>query len=271
MNPQENWRRMINWSNVLPPSRPSLEQLNIIRKEIKDVPRELPVGVLGSTVEFRNLLMEEGFSQIYILENNLKFYESLKKYTVLDCTETIIEGDWLATLEECTEKFALLLSDLTSGNIEYSNLERLYCLIQNSLIPDGLFIDKVLTYSSNFLRLNDLLENYKTRPLNLLWVNRFSCEFLFCSELIQKDLIVNSTKFYELILEASSNPRIHKFVELCELVTPRGCIWYYGKSWAEIKGDYCPSLKKISAYDDFSSSPYFNRAKIFCLKRLGDE
>ena len=57
-----NWDNMLQWEVVLPPSRPTEEELNRIVKEISHYDKKLPVAVLGSTPEFREILHRLNFS-----------------------------------------------------------------------------------------------------------------------------------------------------------------------------------------------------------------
>jgi hypothetical protein len=74
---------------------------------------------------------------------------------------------------------------------------------------------------------------------------------------------VETTGFYQRIERATKNPRIRKFVELAKIITPEEFIWYYGKDWNELKVEYCPTLTRTNELDDFNTSPFFERAKIF--------
>ena len=91
----------------------------------------------------------------------------------------------------------------------------------------------------------------------------FSCEFLFCSELLGETKKVETTKIYQQLNEASDSLRIKKFIELCKIITPEGFMWYYGKYWNELKLEYCKNLTKINELEDHKASPYFKRVKLF--------
>ena len=51
-----DWRNMDQWEMVLPPSRPTVEELNRIERYIDGYSRSEPIAILGSTPEFRDLL-----------------------------------------------------------------------------------------------------------------------------------------------------------------------------------------------------------------------
>src|SRR5436309_1818556 len=120
------WALMQNWDLVLPPSRPSANQLAALRLHIEPLSRSKPVAILGSTPEFRDLLFESGFLNIHLLERNSKFLSEMSALRVYSTPETVIEGDWLETLPTLSGQFALILSDLVSGNIPYADRPRFY-------------------------------------------------------------------------------------------------------------------------------------------------
>ncbi len=263
----DTWDLMNEWHLVLPPSRPSASQLSSIHSFISDVDRKLPVAVLGSTPEFRDLLNEAGFTEIHVLERNTAFYRAMSKWRVYDNPEQLIEGDWLETLKDLGNTYGLILSDLTIGNIPYSDRRNFYELVANALQPGGYFIDKVLTHPGSMLVVDDLVEKYSSLPLNLLWINYFSCEMLFCSDLLDIKQIVDSSMFYDILRQRVSCERVLAFIQYAPMITPRGCKWYYGRRWQELESDYCATLKRIAVHDDESSSPYYRRAKLFFHER----
>ena len=122
------------WEYVLPPSRPTVYELQRIEGTVSLFDKKKPVAVLGSTIEFRTLLNRLGFQDIYIFEKNIDFY----KWTCEWCAygvenERVIEGDWCNTISLFIEKFQFVLSDLTMGNIEYGKRNKFYNDISNSL------------------------------------------------------------------------------------------------------------------------------------------
>ena len=251
-----------NWEYVLPPSRPSAEELNRIRTSICNIDREYPIAVLGSTIEFRNLLLELGFQNITIFEKNMDFYEWTKDWMAYDTTsENVVLGDWLDTIEKYKKHYIMILSDLTMGNIPYDKRNIFYERIYDALLPGGCFVDKVLMNDIPLIPLKQILEQYECLPVNLLTVNWFSCEALFCSELLNEE-IIDTSKFYSrLYSEFNSSKKMLKFLEKCHLITPENCVWYYGKPWDEVKKAYQQPYRKCLEFDDVKESPYFRRCK----------
>lgn len=262
------WDMITNWQLVLPPSRPSLPQLNRIVEVTRNLDRSLPVGVLGSTPEFRDLLYECGFKEILIFERNISFYEAMSKSRVYQNPETIIEGDWLNTLPLYKNSLGLVLSDFTSGNLTYELRPKFYSSIENALVDGGLFCDKVLTHTGTNLDLNILIKKYSSMPLDILYVNFFICEALYLSELLDINQVLDTSLFYSLLEEKSKNQRINAFIDQAKKIIPPGGIWYYGVKWENLLPDYCPNLRPMIVDDDESWSPYYRWAKHFIHKKV---
>ena|ERR1043166_1676039 len=261
----DDWASMRKWDLVLPPSRPSAHQLAALRLQIRFVDRAQPVAILGSTPEFRDLLYECGFSDVYLLERNPTFLSAMSDLRVYASPETIIQGDWLDTLPDSPGRFALILSDLTSGNIPYDDRPRFYDYISNALMPGGLFCDKILTHPSPHIPIDSLVRKYSELPLNLLHINHFSSEMLFCSEFLDHSQTVDSTLFYRMLEERIQNPRVRAFAAKAKSITPPGFIWWYGRPWSELRHSYCPILRVYNETGDEAGSPYFGRLKHFVL------
>lgn len=259
------WDLMNNWNLILPPSRPSAVQLSNIRSLSSHIDRSEQVAILGSTPEFRDLLFECGFENIYVLEKTLSFYEAMSKARIYHNHETIVEGDWLSTLPNYKSIFKLILSDLTSGNISYEYHSYFYHIITDSLSSGGIFFDKILTHPGQNIIVDELIRKYSFLPLNLLYINYFSCEMLFCSELLDIGQIVDTSLFYSILEEKIDNKRVLSFAEGAKMITPPDCKWFYGKKWDQFKKDYCSDLKIIQVDEDEESSPYFGRLKFYAF------
>jgi hypothetical protein len=263
----DTWDLMNDWYLVLPPSRPSAAQLARIDSQILGVDRQVPVAILGSTPEFRDFFYEAGFQQIYVFDRNASFYAAMNKARVHDNVEHFVHGNWIQTLPSFKNEFAVILSDLTSGNVPYENRVQFYEGITDALSEGGMFLDKVLTHHGDLYLVEELIQKYSHLPLNLLHINNFSSEALFCSELIDLNKTVDSTLFYNILSQRIQNERAKAFVENAKRITPPGCIWWYGRKWAQLSGQYCPLLTLTSAYDDEPSSPYYGNLKFFQLTK----
>ena len=263
------WSLMRYWDLVLPPSRPSRRELEHIAQMARDVSRTGRVAVLGSTPEFRDWLHELGFGSVFVLERDLNFLTSIAGLRVHRNRETIVHGDWLETLGRYKNEFSLILSDLTMGNVEYERREEFYELVAGALTDDGLFYDKVLTHPESGLDVGRLIDKYRRLPLNLLHVNHFSCEMIFCSEIITRAGLVDTTRVYDAVERLDGGPRIAAFSEAAQRITPRGLRWYYGRPWKVVEPTYCRELVRISVADDEVGSPYYGLLKLFVMGRPG--
>ncbi len=265
----DTWDYMKNWELVLPPSRPSASQLATIRVLCSKIDRELPVAILGSTPEFRDLLHECGFRKIYVLDKNISFYEAMSKVRIYANKEVVVKGNWLDTLSNFKNTFALILSDLTSGNLSYDDRPKFYRMISDALRTKGIFFDKVLTHSGPNIPFDSLIEKYSHLPVNLLNINYFSSEMLFCGDLLDIKEIVDTTLFYSILDKRVKNQRVRAFTEQAKSkITPENCIWYYGRKWEILKKDYCPQLRVLSeVIEKDKSNPYYKRLRLFTLQK----
>jgi hypothetical protein len=250
------------WQHVLPPSRPDVWQLAIIKKKLDKIAAP-KAAVLGATIEFRDLLFELNISDVCIFENNAEFFRSVSQYRKYANVEKIIWGDWLDTLPAYENEFDVILSDLTSGNIPYKNRSYFYQIIAKGLKPGGIFIDRILIKPIPFIPIEKLVDKYSDTVINKSTVNNFNCEVVFCSSLIGNNSnTVDTSACYEYLLSLEI-PRIAEFVKECYLITPPDCIWWYSLDWGNEKAIYEDSLKIVSEYDEPPTSAYFKRAKLF--------
>ena len=256
-----SWDHIDTWELVLPPSRPSKKHLGFIKRILKDIATDKPIAVLGCTPEFRDVLFELGFSNCYYIDNNEHAVSVMNSLRIYPASDKLIQGDWIEVLGKYKNHFQVILSDLTSGNIPYEKRELFYERITSSLTKRGLFIDKVLTHQKKKKKLIDLQNKYLRLPLNLQTINYFSCDFLFNSELLDLDQTVNSSLFYDILEKKYKNQRIKKLMKLCTKITPRNCIWWYGKPWGELKRSYCTKMKQSNLFEEEVSSPYYNGLK----------
>jgi len=265
----DTWELIQNWNYVLPPSRPSVEQLKNILAIGKSLDHNAPVAILGSTPEFRDLLFEAGFRSIFVFDKFDNFYDAMSKLRIYDNEELVVKGDWLESLSGFKNYFSLILSDLTSGNLSYDSRAAFYSFIADALAPNGIFYDKVLTHNEHNIRFQDLVSKYSQLPLNLLFINYYSSEMLFCSDLLDINQTVDTSLFYSIIYERVTNRRVLSFTDQAKLkITPENCIWYYGRKWADLKKEYCPKLELLSEYiEDNNSNPYYGRLRFFTMQK----
>jgi hypothetical protein len=264
---RDTWELMQTWQYVLPPSRPDVQDLEVIRQQLAQVERSSQVGVLGSTPEFRDLLHELGFETVVVLERSANFLQAMSMLRVHANDELIMMGDWLETLPECENRFTVLLSDLTAGNIRYEDRRIFYDLVTQALKPRGVFIDKNLTNQAGLLTVQEIRSKYAAMPINLQTVNYFSCEAIFCSDLQREEEHIDTSVIYDRLGLELTGTRFERLLRDCQLVTPRNCLWYYGKAWTELERDYCRSLNLVSRQDLNEAQPYYRRAHQYVFER----
>lgn len=261
------WENVTSWELVSPPSRPDHWQLEIIRKTLIDIPISADIAVLGSTIEFRNLLAELNYNNIFVFERNQAFYEYISRYKSFDYKETLVLGNWLNTLFDYSDRFAVILSDLTSGNVSYSDRSQFYHGISGALMQNGYFVDRILTKPCPLMPIQRLIQKYSNLIVTNETVNSFNCEVMFCSTMLDnEDEIVDTSVFYDFLLDLQI-PRISEFVQACYNITPRECVWWYSKPWNQEKKVYEAYLSILKAYDEPQTSEYANRCKLLVSHR----
>ncbi|MEX0921419.1 MAG: hypothetical protein WDZ84_01470 [Rhodovibrionaceae bacterium] len=266
--PSENWRKIHHWDLVIPPSRPSVEQLQILRAFLRSDSRIATAAVLGSTVEYINLLQQFEV-KTYVFEKDTYYYEQRKVDLFSKQTPSLVVGDWRGTLDNYQGRFDIIVSDLTSGNIPYFEQGLFWKKISYALAPGGLFFDKILTHPKPLIPLRQLFSKYSEFPVNIQTANYFSCEALFCSELLEELGYIDTTYSYRLLSEYSSETWWSRLLEGCKKITPEDCVWYYGESWSKQSERYFAHFCPILDRPDFNESPYYGRVKIIASKAKG--
>lgn len=261
------WELVRDWELVLPPLRPSAQQVGRWRLRLEALHRDEPVAVLGSAPEFRDLYHGLGFKRVHVFDRSRRFFDAMSRMRVEPGEETLVEGDWLQTLARFPATFACVLSDLTSGNIAYEQRALFYRLITDALRPGGLFCDKVLVHDRPLLPLDGLLGKYAHRPLNLLTVNEFVCETFFCSDLLAPDGVVDASRCYARLRARSLSPRLRALVAINKRGMPPGSVWFYGRPWSELAAGYCPDLALVEESHEEPGSPLLGWARQRVLQK----
>ena len=207
------------------------------------------------------------FQRVHVFDKHESVYQQMTRMTCYPGTERFVHGDWLDTIPQYRSAFALILSDLTSGNVPYDQRPDFYSSVSKSLQVGGLFVDKVLTLEGSRRTIAELKKKYDDLPVNLLHINRFSCEFLFCSELLDIKQVVDTTLFYTILERELCSHRLLKFLAESPKITPYDCIWFYGKGWDQISEHYFHTLEAVQAYEDEGASPYYGNLKLFFSRR----
>lgn len=254
------WEKINTWFLVLPPSRPTILEIDRIRLALRGIDRALPVAVLGSTPEFRQVLAD--FSEVTIFHNSDVFHrQATALCPVRSLDERQIVGDWLETLPNHNGRFALVLSDLTIGNIRYNQREEFYCRVHAALHKHGIFIDKILSHPIPHISLKEIDKKYSNSAITLQTVNHFNCEAIFCSELLLHSETVDTDYIYSALGERYVHqPHLAEIASLCQNITPRKCVWYYGKYWEEVAKTYCRNFSSAIYFPEVAPSPYAGRS-----------
>ncbi len=250
---------MGDWRLVLPPSRPSVDHLEYVRSVASGVARKSPVAVLGSTVEYRDLLNELGFNNIYVFDKNPDFYSFVTRLSTRDLKENFVEGDWVTALKNYRGCFEMILSHLTMGNIPYSNRNEFYFAISRGLNSSGVFVDFLLSNEPGHINLSEISRRFSGRPVNIQLANEFSCQALFCSELVENLQAVDTRKIYDKLYR-SLDQKLEPLIDLAQYVTPIGGYWYYGRPWEVEAAERSSYFEVKNSVTEARPSPYENRA-----------
>lgn len=261
-----SWANYTSWQDVTPPSRPAKWQLKTIRSVIQKYARNKAVAVLGSTIEYRDLLSELGFNNVFVFERNMAFFNYITPFAKTSLNERVVEGDWLETLPLYKNYFYIILSDLTSGNIPYDLRDSFYRSISEALTVDGLYIDRILTNAAPYYELDYLLKKYSHKKITNHSINTFNCEMLFCSTLLNNKTVVDSSKIYDQLLSLN-NDHISSFVYACYNITPRDCMWWYGNSWDRERLRYKQYFTILNTMDEPVNSPYYKHASLIISRK----
>lgn len=241
----------------------------MISAAIGTLSRDCPVAIMGSTPEFRDLAISMGFNRIVVVDRSDEFSRRmthLMSFSGRDVEEVKIES-WQEHFTGASEDYGAILSDLTLGNIPYVERRGLYDAIRNSLLPGGIFIDKVLTNEASRISMSEIRARFGEMPVNLETVNRFNCLALFCSDLYPAGELDSDKLYDQLSAELGQDPRLLHFNELCQRITPRGMRWHYGRPWSEVAEDYVTGMELICRVPQPETSPYWGHAYQFIHKR----
>lgn len=255
-----DWQSMGDWRLVLPPSRPSEEHIEFVRTAAKGLRKDACVAVLGSTVEYRDLLKRLGFVDIFVFDKNPEFFDFSCKLSTEKLSECYVEGDWLDTLSQYESRFDLVLSHLTTGNVRFDRRMDFFSGVARCLRDRGRFVDFVLTNETGYLRLEEIERKYRRRAVHIASANSFSCHAIFCSELVEEFQAVDTNRIYEQLYEVL-DPKLAPLIDLAQSVTPMGGYWYYGRPWELELTERRKFFDLDVATAEAAWSPYADRAQ----------
>lgn len=132
------------WTNNVPPSRPSVEELCVYTQLLRQVQKNLSntarLLVLGSTPEFRDWGYEENLV-ITVVDKSKDYYKYVsREIRHKNLKETVSFQRWEEM--QFTEQFDLIIGDLSIGNTNPSEFEQFLINISKALSSNGLFVGK---------------------------------------------------------------------------------------------------------------------------------
>jgi hypothetical protein len=246
-----------NWKKLTFPSRPGLENIKYFENLIENKNID-SIAILGSTSEWRNVAAISNANKIFIFEKNSSAYKAMSVFVTDKSKEVLVFGDWFETLPNYIDKFDIILSDLTIGNIPYSDRSLFYNQITASLIKGGVFLDRILKFKSNndFYDPEILNNEYMNKKINNNNVNDFFCKWLFSSQYLLDHCILDSSYIYNKISNKYIEGNIPQFIHESKKIIPENLLWYYGKLWDEYKNDYLNSRVLIEELPDPENTAY---------------
>lgn len=266
-----HWNNHRTWSLMLPPGRPSQVHLDYFASHLRSLgdvlQRATDVCVLGSTPELRDLCFELSCASVTVIDRSPEFHRSVADLCIYsNPRERIVFADWSHSLAGMDNTFDAILSDLTLGNVPYSERSSFFAGISGALRTHGIYVDKVLT-ADKLQTLEDLDERYRYAPLNLITINDFANDYFFLSELISNGRL-SIPRILPLLKDRFRNqPRLGRLLDeaVC-LVTPHG-EWHYGLPWSEVSQTYGFGLEMTNCTPESRPSVFAGQLHLHSFKK----
>lgn len=154
-NSTQSWNKEIShkWTNMTWPNRPSVSELAIYTKTLREFENREPSSksclILGSNVEFRDWAFEENLD-VSIMQNNEEYH--LATYRELRHKEApykIIYEDWHSP--KFNNQFNLIVGDQVVSNLGTTKIEGFIENVANSLKSGGYFFTKTYLKPRNYI------------------------------------------------------------------------------------------------------------------------
>lgn len=149
------------WKHTYPPCQPSPSELQIIERYVKELNGNPKVLILGSTPQFRDLLLKHGLKPTCVDYNRTNFH-ILKRMMKQRGKEKLIISDWREM--ELDEDYDLVLGDLSFQMVPLGDNEKIFRILRGALTEDGKIIHR------NWMRIpnayQDVSEILKERRRN---------------------------------------------------------------------------------------------------------
>jgi hypothetical protein len=223
------WSRFKNWHCVLPPNRPTVQNLNLVKSVVASE-TDPKVLVLGSTVEYRAMLSSLG-SNVTIVDKHREFYDYTQEFVVSNERESMIEADWLDFLDGSQVKFDIILSHFTRGNVPFEYQADFHKLLAASTNPSGIIVDRLLHYRSGLSTPEEIRARFKVNHATIWEANDLNCYGIFRNPMIAEIGSIDASQFYEFL--DSMGGQIKSLANIArEFVTPTDAVWDYdGTYW----------------------------------------
>ena len=200
------------WTNMTWPNRPSVSELAIYTKVLRESQKRLPERkkclILGSNVEFRDWAYEEDLD-VSIMQNNEAYH--LATYRELrhkNAPYHVILKDWRNV--NFDNKYDFIVGDELIGNLGSMPLDKFMKNVSASLKQDGYFLSKSFYKPNNYQpkTLEQIFDNYN-KNCNVL--NPISaCIFDLTLLYTRKDGVVDFKKLDKAIKDAYQQKLIDK-------------------------------------------------------------
>lgn len=221
--------------------------------------------MLGSTPEYRDLLARRGYREVHVIDNSDAFHDRMTRHMAYAglASERFYNRSWQSHFASSPTQYDLILGDLTLGNVPYQDRRQMYADLFAAMNRGGFFIDRTLTNEGHRWTADEIASRYRDCPINIRTVNDFNCEAVFCSALaVNASGVLDTGEVYNRLTELES-PEIKKLVSECQIITPAGMRWCYGRPWATVAQDYAKGLTLLSKTPSPPGSPYRDHAFLF--------
>lgn len=267
----ERWDRQLRWHLYLPPGRPSDLHLSCFRSHLRNASsRTGRVCVLGSTPELCDLIIEEGW-KLTIIDRSESFHQLVQSLRVYPHTGTFINEDWTDALKRHVGAFDLVLGDLVLGNIPYNERRKFLSLVSQSLVDNGVYVEKILTCEAPRLTPDELAGIYKPRALNIQTINDFANAAFFRSTLQDpKEVIIPEKMFTTYKSMWFRDRRLSFLLKSAYELFPPNAAWFYGEPWHIVKRNYDDCFDgSIVLSEQDRRSPFCGNLVIMKWKKRG--
>lgn len=264
-----DWSEFGGWGVVLPPNRPGEVDMGRLKSLCAGLARNERACILGSTPEYR-VVLDGHFDEVVVLDQS----EDFKLLSDSICggfqAEMFDNREWLAALPEYVNRFDLVVSHFTHGNISFDSRSEFFRSVANSLTSQGVFFDVVFNPPGELFEVAELEGEFSGRPPNLQTLNDLNAKGIFQGALIEEVGCIDSSKMFDWLLDESSDKYFAHLVRSTTAITPRGLRWDYAPNLPPSRLGYTEALEIRSCLPPRRGSA-FERAvqTIVSSRRLG--